>query len=156
MKTLFYFGFILTISVVLARAEGPVDTAANVAHDTVDTAKNVGHKVVRGTKRVVHRVADAITPESDARRVDVTVSDDRIDMPARVGSGKTAFVVRNTGHRTHNFEVDGDAGDYEFQNAVRPQQTKVLHVPLTRGTYSVRSWSADKQKQAANTTVTVR
>ena len=155
MKPLFYISLILGISLAVTRAEGPVDTAANVAHDAVDTAKNVGHKVVRGTKRVVHRVADAVTPESDARRVEVTVSDNGIDMPRKVKPGKTAFVVHNTGHGIHSFEVDGDAGDYEFEHDVRPGETKVLHVTLTRGTYAVRA-AGEHGRNATLTSLTVR
>src|SRR4051794_26415732 len=95
---MFFSGFVvIALSIVIARAEGPVDTAANVAKDAVDTAAHVGHKVARGTKRVVHRIADVFEPEADAHRVEVTVSDDKIDVPARVKPGKTAFVVHNTG-----------------------------------------------------------
>jgi hypothetical protein len=155
MKAIFYFALVFGLSLTAVRAEGPVDTAANVAHDAVDTAKNVGHKVVRGTKRVVHRVADAVTPESDARRVDVTVSDDRIDMPSSIQPGKTAFVVHNAGNKTHNFEVDGDAGDYEFEHQLRPGQTKVLHVRVTKGPCTIRSLGSQPHKERSMT-LTVR
>lgn len=146
-------GAILTvITATIVQAEGPVDTAANVAHGAVDTAKNVTHSVVRGTKNAIHRVADAVTPESDANAVEVTLSDRRIDVPARIKPGKTAFVVHNTTHHTHNFQVAGPSGDYEFAHAVRPGQTKVLNVPLDRGTYDVRSTAP----HGAIATVTVR
>jgi hypothetical protein len=157
MKMFFCALIGLALSVVVARAEGPVDTAKNVTKDAVDTAANVGHKVVRGTKRVVHKIADAVTPEPDARRIDVTVSEDKIDMPAKVKPGKTAFVVHNTGKETRGFAVESDAGAYEFEHDVRPGQTKVLHVSLSKGSYSVRSSAANKaNEKGASTTLTVR
>jgi hypothetical protein len=156
MKMLLSVFIGIALAVVVGRAEGPIDTASNVAKGAVDTAANVGHKVVRGTKRVVHRIADVFEPEPDAHRVDVTLSDDKIDMPAKVHPGKTAFVVHNTGKQTHGFQVESDAGAYEFEHDVKPGQTKVLHVSLTRGSYSVRS-SAGKQgdEKAATSTLTV-
>ena len=147
----------MALSLVIVRAEGPVDTATNVAKDAVDTAANVGHKVVRGTKRVIHRIADAVTPEPDAHRVEVTVSDDRIDMPAKTHPGKTAFVVHNAGQQPRSFEVEGDADNYQFEHDVKPGQTKVLHVPMTRGTYTVHSSAAKQPKEkGANATLTVK
>ena len=89
----------------VAWAEGPVEKATEVAEDAADTAKNVGHKVVKGTKKVVNKVVDAVTPDPDARRVDVTLSNDKIDMPTSLEPGKTAFVVKNTGTEKHNFVV---------------------------------------------------
>ena len=71
----------VALSSALVWAEGPVEKAGDVAEDAVETAKNVGHKVVKGTKEVVHKVVGAVTPDPDARRVDVTLSNDKIDMP---------------------------------------------------------------------------
>jgi len=147
MKTILALVFTLALSVAFLRAEGPVDRAADVAHNTVDTAKNVGHTVVRGTKRVVHKIADVFTPEADAHHVEVTLSDDGVDMPAKLQSGKTAFIVHNSGHKTHNFEIDGDNDDYEFEHAVKPGQTKVLHVDLNGGGYAAYSRSIKNSRK---------
>jgi len=125
----------MSLSVVLA--QGPVQKATDVAEDTAETAKNVGHSIAKGTKRVVNTVADAVTPDPDARRVNVTLTDYRIDMPTTLKPGKTGFIVKNAGKKKHNFEVKGDGADQKFLANLGPNQTKVLHVVLKRGTYTV-------------------
>ena len=96
MKTLFVVVFALAISLSLIRAEGPVQKAGEIAEETVDTAKNVGHSVAKGTKKAVHKVEDALTPEPDARRVDVTLSELAIEsfFPA---DAATAEMLRAAG-----------------------------------------------------------
>jgi len=125
----------MSLSVVLA--QGPVQKATDVAEDTAETAKNVGHSIAKGTKRAVNTVADAVTPDPDARRVNVTLTDYRIDMPTTLKPGKTGFIVKNAGKKKHNFEVKGDGTDQKFLANLGPNQTKVLHVVLKRGTYTV-------------------
>jgi uncharacterized cupredoxin-like copper-binding protein len=128
--------FAVTISTGTVRAEGPIHKAADVAEDTAETAKNVGHSVVKGTKKAVNTVVDALTPDPDARRVDVTLSEYKIDMPTGLKPGKTAFVVRNAGKHTHSFAVRGNGTDLKFATSVSRNKTKVLHVTLKRGTYT--------------------
>src|SRR2546430_9268038 len=118
----------VALSLGVVWAEGPVEKAGDVAEDAVETAKNVGHKVVKGTKEVVHKVVGAVTPEPDARRVDVTLSDDKIDMPTSLETGKTAFVVKNTGTEKHNFVVHGNDGSHKLTADLPPNETKVLDV----------------------------
>jgi len=136
MKSRFLIMIAVAVSLSVARAEGPVEKAGEVAHDAVDTATNVGHSVVKGTKKAAHKVADALTPDSDARPVDVTLTGNHIDMPTSLKPGKTAFVVKNTDKQTHNFEIQGNGTDEKFVKAVGPDETRVLHVDLKRGTYT--------------------
>ena len=145
----------VALSLGVVWAEGPVEKAGEVAEDAVDTAKNVGHKVVKGTKEVVHKVVGAVTPDPDARRVDVTLSDDKIDMPTSLEPGKTAFVVKNTGTEKHNFVVHGNDGSHKFTADLQPNETKVLHVQLKRGTYSAYSPLDGHPKKGTETKVTV-
>ena len=146
---------VVALSVGVAWAEGPVEKAGDVAADAVDTAKNVGHKVVKGTKEVVHKVVGAVTPDPDARRVDVTLSDDKIDMPTSLEPGKTAFVVKNTGTEKHNFVVHGNDGSHKFTADLQPNETKVLHVQLKRGTYTAYCPLDGHRKKGTETTLTV-
>jgi len=155
MKTLFVIATALAISVSLIRAEGPVQKAGEIAEETVDTAKNVGHSVAKGTKKAVHKVEDALTPEPDARRVDVTVSENHIDMPATLKTGKTAFVVNNTGKEKHNFEVQGNGTDEKFVSDVAPHSTKVLHVHLHKGSYTAHCPVGENEKKGMETKFTV-
>jgi uncharacterized cupredoxin-like copper-binding protein len=86
----------------------------------------------------------------------VTVAEDRIDMPTSLESGKTAFIVKNDGKEKHNFEVKGDGTDRKFITDLTPKQTKVLHVNLKRGTYTVYCPVGDNQKKGMETSLTVR
>jgi uncharacterized cupredoxin-like copper-binding protein len=146
----------VTISLSVIQAEGPVQKAGEVAEDTVDTAKNVGRSVAKGTRKAVNRVADALTPDSDARPVDVTLTEYHIDMPTSLKPGKTAFIVKNAGKQRHNFEVQGNGTDEKFLKNVAPGQTKVLHVDLKRGSYMVYCPVDGHQKKGMEVKVTVR
>ena len=139
MKTIFIFiiTMAMTVSLNVTRAQGPAEKAADVAEDTVDTAKHIGHSVAKGTKKAANTVVDALTPDPDARRLNVTLTDYHINMPGSTKPGKTAFVVKNDGKRRHSFEVVGNGTDKKFLTDVAPNQTKVLHVDLTRGSYTV-------------------
>src|SRR5438132_2107587 len=152
MKTFLSIAFAGLISTAAAQ----VDTAENVARSTVRETKKAADTVAHGAKKAADTVADAVTPESDARRVDVTVTDDRIDMPTQLKPGKTAFVVKNAGKTTQNFEVEGRSIDRKFVAAPNPGETKVLHVILKRGTYTAYSPGKDENKRTANVTLRVR
>jgi len=149
MKTFLSTIIAAVISSTVVRAQGPVT-------DAVDTAKNVGHATVRHTKEAVDTVADALTPEPDARRVDVTMTEYKFDMPTELKPGKTAFVVKNTGKKRHNFEIKGAGIDRKFQRNLGPNETKVLHVVLARGTYEVTCPVDFHPQKGMKTTVTVK
>jgi len=112
--------------------------------------------VAHGAKKAADTVVDALTPDEDARRVDVTVTDDHIDMPTQLKPGKTAFVVKNAGKTAQNFEVEGRNIDRKFVTAPNPGETKVLHVNLKRGTYSAYSPGKEKNKRTAEATLRVK
>src|ERR1700719_3356627 len=152
MKTFFSMVFAGMISTAVAQ----VDTAENVVHSTVRGTEKAARTVAHGVKNAADTVEDAVTPDSDARRVDVTVTDDRIDMPAQLKPGKTAFVVKNAGKTTQNFEVEGRSVDRKFITAPNPGETRVLHVTLNRGTYTVHSVGKSADKETAKATLRVR
>jgi hypothetical protein len=140
---------------LISTAVGQVDTAENVVRSTVRGTKEAAETVAHGAKKAVDTVVDAVTPDSDARRVDVTVTDDRIDMPTQLKPGKTAFVVKNAGRTTQNFEVTGRSVDRKFVAAPHSGETKVLHVYLKRGTYTAYAPGKDGNK-ISEVTVRVR
>jgi uncharacterized cupredoxin-like copper-binding protein len=156
MRTLSLSLLITALSIAAASAEGPVETAKEVAHDAAHTAKNVGKTVVRGAKRVVHRVTGALSPDPDARAVNVTLSDYKIDIPRSLKTGKTAFLVHNAGRHPHNFEIRGNDDDESFLTDLSPNETKVLHVHLSRGTYAVLCPVDAHESKGMRKTVTVR
>ena len=142
---------------LISTASGQVvDTARDVAHTTAQGAKRAAQTVAHGAKKAADTVADALTPDTDARRVDVTVNGDRIDMPTTLKPGKTAFVVKNAGDTAQNFEVEGTGVDRKFIAAPNPGQTKVLHVNLKRGSYTAYSPGRDENKKSAKMTLRVR
>jgi hypothetical protein len=134
MKTKILAMLVTAIAVGTACAQ--IDTARNVVNSTVRGTEKAAETVANGTKKAVDTVADAFTPDSDARRVDVTLTDGHIDMPSSLEPGKTAFVVKNDGSTAQNFEVAGHNTDRKFATAPKPGQTKVMHVYLKRGRYS--------------------
>jgi iron uptake system EfeUOB component EfeO/EfeM len=141
---------------LMSTAVAQVDTAENVARSTVRGTEKAARTVAHGVKKAADTVEDAFTPDTDARRVDVTVTDDRIDMPTQLKPGKTAFVVKNAGRTAQNFEVEGQTVDRKFAAAPKPGQTKVMHVTLKRGTYTVYSPGKEENKRTAEVTFRVR
>ena len=146
----------IVAAVATATAIAQVDTAENVVNSTVRGTEQAARTVAHGVKKAADTVEDAFTPDSDARRVDVTMTDDRIDMPAQLKPGKTAFVVKNAGKTTQNFEVEGQSVDRTFAAAPNPGQTKVMQVILKRGTYTAYSPGKDESKRTAEVTLRVR
>ncbi len=152
MKTFLSIVFAGMVSTAVAQ----VDTAENVVHSTVRGTKKAVRTVAHGVKRAADAVEDAVTPDSDARRVDVTITENRIDMPTQLGPGKTAFVVKNAGKTTQNFEVEGRSVDRQFAAAPNPGQTKVMHVTLKGGTYTVYSLGKNGDQAIAKATLRIR
>jgi hypothetical protein len=153
MKRILFLVFAGLVSTAVAQVE---DTAKNVVHSTVEGTKKAAKTVAHGTKRVVEKIEDVFTPEPDAHRVDVTVTDDSIDVPATLRPGKTAFIIKNNGKTAQNFELEGKDVDREFMNPPKPGETKVLHVTLERGTYKVYSPNSNGEKGSAKATVRVK
>jgi len=148
MKTLTLILAMSTLALVNARAESIPEQAADAADTAARTAGNVAHAAVRHTKEAVNTVTDALTPESGARHVNVSLTEDRIDMPTSIGPGRTAFIVHNSGRQKQNFEVVGHDTDRKFLSDVQPGQTKVLHVDLHRGNYRAY-FPTDRHEQRA-------
>jgi hypothetical protein len=153
MKRMILLIFVGLVSTAVAQVE---DTAKNVVHSTVEGTKKAAKTVAHGAKKMAEKVEDVFTPEPDANRVEVTVSDDSIDMPVSLRPGKTAFIIKNNGTTTQNFELVGEDVDREFMNAPKPGETKVLHATLERGTYKVYSPDINGKKGTAKATMTVK
>ena len=65
------------------------------------------------------------------------MSEYKFDMPTTLKPGKTAFIVKNAGKKTHNIEIKGNGIDRKFAANLRPGQSRVLHIVLKRGIYDV-------------------
>jgi archaellum component FlaG (FlaF/FlaG flagellin family) len=123
---------------------------------TKKKTKEAGNAVARVTKDTANAVVDAVTPDSDANKVDVTVAENSVDLPKSVDSGKTAFVVKNSGKEKHNFAVRGHGIDRKFLLSLDPGQTKVLHVDLKPGKYKASVLMTDHEDKEVDVTLKVR
>src|SRR5687768_4283781 len=65
-----------------------------VAKKTKETARTVANKTKETVNAIEHEID---TPDANARKVAVTISDRGVQMPVSLRSGKTAFVVTNNG-----------------------------------------------------------
>jgi hypothetical protein len=155
MKTFF---FLMIVAGLVSGASGqPLDTAKNIANSTAEKTKEAAQTVAHGVKKAANKVEDALTPDPDARRVDVTVNDGEVNMSSDLEPGKTAFVVKNEGKTTTNFEVTGGDIDRKFVTPPGPGETKVLHVTLKRGVhYNIYSTNTDDGKRTKKMTLSVK
>lgn len=133
-----------------------VEKSKELGRAAVDKTKEAGRAVVDGTKKATAAAKDAVTPDSDVRKVEVTLSEHKIDMPPQVPSGKTAFVVRNAGKHEHSFEIEGQGLDKKVILAVDPDQTKTLDVDLKPGTYKVRCPMKGHEAKGMEASLTVK
>lgn len=113
------------------------EKTVNALETAGEKAKAAGQVVVEKSKQAAGALVDAVTPDTDARKVDVKLVDHRIDMPMTVAPGKVAFVVHNAGKSKHNFKVEGNGVAKNFILDLGPNDTKVLHVDLKAGDYKV-------------------
>lgn len=141
MKTKLFYSTLLAAA-LSATAFGVDDRT--IGEKTSDTLKKAGEKtkeagraVVNETKKAVDVVKDAVTPDSDAKRVDVTLADKRVELPKQIAAGKTAFVVKNSGSMKQNFQIRGEGVDKHFMTDVDPNESKTLNIDLKPGTYKV-------------------
>ena len=124
-----------------------------VAKKTKEAAKTVAHK----TKETVDAIEDKIdTPDTDARKVTVTLSDGgSVQMPASLRSGKTAFVVTNTGRQQHSFVIASGQWRADVP-PLAPQQTKTIQVNLKPGSYEARCSVAEHVNKEAKIKLVVK
>jgi uncharacterized cupredoxin-like copper-binding protein len=132
------------------------ERAKDAGRAIADGTKDAGRAIAATTKKAADTVVDAVTPDKDAHRVEVTLNEHRIDMPKSLGSGKTAFVVRNSGKEKHNFEIEGQGIDKKFMTSLSPDESKVLHVDLAPGNYKVICPVKDHEEEGMKLNVTVK
>ena len=124
---------------------------------TKKTTKAVTKTVVKKTKEAANAVEDAIVnPDADARKVNVTVTDKGVQMPGNIAAGKTAFVVKNSGKKSHNFEVEGAGLKKSFWLDLAPGATKTMQVDLKPGTYEADCRIGEHAGKEAKVRLTVK
>jgi uncharacterized cupredoxin-like copper-binding protein len=131
----------LALAGALSFASAEEKTFGQKTAETLDKAaqktKEAGRAVADTTRKAADSAVDAVTPDSDARKVEVSLREHKISLPESIGAGKTAFVVTNKGVGKHNFEIEGQGLEKKFMLNLAPNDTKTLHVDLKPGTYKV-------------------
>ena len=124
-----------------------------VAKKTKETAKTVANKTKETVNAIEHKID---TPDADARKVQVTMTDGGVQMPASLRPGKTAFIVKNTGKQKHNFEIEGPNLDKSFWFAVAPKDNKTMQVDLKPGSYEAHCSVADHANKEGRAKLVVK
>ena len=135
MKTKLFYSALLIAA--LSAGVTQADDQKSLGEKTSETLQKAGKTITDDTKKVGTSIKNAVTPDSDARKVDVTLTERHIEMSHELAAGKTAFVVRNEGKERQNFKIEGNGLDKEFMIAVAPNDTKTLSVDLKPGEYKV-------------------
>ena len=124
-----------------------------VAKETKEAAKTVARKTKETVNAIEHKID---TPDADARKVPVTMTDGGVQMPGSLRPGKTAFVVKNTGKQKHNFEIEGPNLDKSFWFAVAPKSSKTMQVDLKPGSYEAHCTVADHANKEGKAKLVVK
>jgi uncharacterized cupredoxin-like copper-binding protein len=158
MKTLLIVPMLAaTMSIAPAQEKKTLGEKTSEAVDrTKEAAKDAGHAIADKTKQAAEVVKDAVTPDKDARKVEVRLIDGKIEIPKMADAGKTAFVVTNAGTKKHNFRVEGQGIDKKFITSVDPNETKTLHVDLKMGNYKVSCPVGDHEDHGMKMELTVK
>jgi len=128
------------------------DTLGKMKDKTVEA----GRTVVDDTGKAATSVKNAVMPDKDARKFDVTLTERHIQMDREIPAGKTAFVVRNNGKERQNFKIEGNGLDKEFMIAVAPNDTKTMNVDLKHGDYKVFVPMAGKDSEPKGNELTLK
>jgi hypothetical protein len=121
------------------------EVSNTVVKKTKETSKAVAKKTKETVKAIEHKID---TPDADARKVPVTVTDSGVQMPASLRPGKTAFIVTNNGKQKHNFEIEGEHLDKSFWFAIQPKDSKTMQVDLKPGSYDAHCSVGQHAKEA--------
>ncbi len=157
---LIILAFAAGISISAAEDKTPSKTTTgekpkSMLQKAEDGTVAAGHAVVTETKKAGRAIENAVMPDKDATKVEVSLSDKGITMPSKLSAGKTAFLVKNTGKEKHNFHIKGQGVDEKFFMDVASNDTKVMHVQLKPGTYEVTCPEKEKQGDSMKHTLTV-
>jgi iron uptake system EfeUOB component EfeO/EfeM len=139
-----------------AQNESASDKAGNAWDATKQKTKEAAHDVADASRNVAGAVVETVAPDKDAHRVKVDLTGDSLDMPRSVNSGKTAFVVKNSGTEKQNFEITGKGIDREFVFAISPKETKTLQVDLQPGHYKALCTVTDHKTRKMKINLVVR
>jgi uncharacterized cupredoxin-like copper-binding protein len=73
----------------------------------------------------------------DVSTTEVGLTEYEIAMPTSLSAGSQTFRVTNNGATEHNFEVEGQGIEQEFETNLSPGETQTMQLNLEPGTYEV-------------------
>jgi hypothetical protein len=71
----------------------------------------------------------------DAPTAEVGLTEYQIEMPTSLSAGAQVFRVTNNGASEHNFEVEGQGIEEQFETNLSPGETQTMQLDLAPGTY---------------------
>lgn len=87
--------------------------------------------------------------------IEVQLSEYSIEMPNPITAGETIFRVTNVGEIPHNFEVEGNGIEKEFETSLEPGETETMVLELEPGTYEVYCPIGDHAEQGMSMELSV-
>jgi plastocyanin len=91
----------------------------------------------------------------DAPTAEVGLTEYQIEMPTSLSAGAQVFRVTNNGASEHNFEVEGQGIEEQFESNLSPGETRTLQLDLAPGTYEVYCPVGNHREQGMEMQLTV-
>jgi uncharacterized cupredoxin-like copper-binding protein len=91
----------------------------------------------------------------DTPTAEVGLTKYQIAIPTSLSAGSRAFRVTNNGTTEHNFEVEGQGIEEEFETNLSPGETQTMQLNLEPGTYEVYCPVANHREQGMEIQITV-
>jgi len=145
------------VASVQAQEKTTGEKASEAWEATKKTTSEVTDRVVKKTQQAVEALEHKVdTPDADARKVNVQVTDKGVQMPKTLPAGKTAFVVTNKGEQKHNFEITGNNLEKSFWFSIAPGASKSMQVDLKPGRYDAACSVKDHAGKEGKTQLAVK
>jgi uncharacterized cupredoxin-like copper-binding protein len=97
----------------------------------------------------------ALAQEAGENTVNVSLVEFEIQMPNMIPAGPITFEVSNDGTMEHNFEIEGQGIEEEFETNLQPGETRTMQVDLQPGEYAVYCPVSDHRQQGMTLTLIV-
>jgi uncharacterized cupredoxin-like copper-binding protein len=91
----------------------------------------------------------------DAPTAEVGLTEYQIEMPTSLSAGAQVFRVTNNGASEHNFEVEGQGIEEQFESNLSPGETRTIQLDLAPGTYEVYCPVGNHREQGMEMQLTV-
>ncbi|HEY8445634.1 MAG TPA: cupredoxin domain-containing protein [Thermomicrobiales bacterium] len=147
----------LAVAILPTQEGGPTGVA--ILDEDTEGILGIGEDQVRIAVYLVSAGAApgaAATPGATTGNVvEVGLTEFTIDMPTSLPAGRTIFRVTNNGTVEHNFEIEGQGIEEEFEDDLQPGETREMIVDLQPGTYEIYCPVDDHEDEGMRLDLTV-